>query len=218
MSDEYENEPIRGLPGRLPEGEVLLWQGSPSAKTFAIHALHVRPVAGYFVLLALWRCFEARDAGIATIVGSGLWTLLLGATTLTLLGLFAWAVSRTSIYTITSRRVVFRVGVALQKAFNVPFSVIAAANLRSFAGGAGDLALTLTPEARIAYATIWPHARPMKIGAPEPMFRSTPDAARVATILADAVAAETERRRDVKPLEAESAAQPKDRALIPALA
>ena len=29
MITEYDDEPIRGLPGELPQGETLLWQGSP---------------------------------------------------------------------------------------------------------------------------------------------------------------------------------------------
>jgi hypothetical protein len=27
--NEYENEPVRGLPETLPPGETLLWQGEP---------------------------------------------------------------------------------------------------------------------------------------------------------------------------------------------
>ena len=43
---EYAHEPIRGLPGDLPEGEKILWQGAPDARTFARSALHTRWVTG----------------------------------------------------------------------------------------------------------------------------------------------------------------------------
>ena len=32
---EYENEPIRGLPGLLPKGEYIVWQGSPDWRGLA---------------------------------------------------------------------------------------------------------------------------------------------------------------------------------------
>ena len=48
---EYENEPIPGLPGRLPPGERILWQGSPEWRALARTAFHTRLVAGYFAAL-----------------------------------------------------------------------------------------------------------------------------------------------------------------------
>ena len=48
---EYEAEPIRGLPGLLPPGELILWQGSPAPLLLARSAFHVRAVAIYFALL-----------------------------------------------------------------------------------------------------------------------------------------------------------------------
>jgi hypothetical protein len=40
-----------GLPGALPEGETIQWQGSPDWRSLARHAFHVRKVAVYFALL-----------------------------------------------------------------------------------------------------------------------------------------------------------------------
>ena len=40
-------EPIPGLPEKLPEGERILWQGSPSARALVIHAFHGHSFGGY---------------------------------------------------------------------------------------------------------------------------------------------------------------------------
>ena len=43
--DDYAGEPIPGLPADLPEGERLLWQGSPAWMSLAVRAFHIRKVA-----------------------------------------------------------------------------------------------------------------------------------------------------------------------------
>ena len=42
MTIEYEIEPIPGLPGNLPPGESILWQGSPDWQAFARSVFHTR--------------------------------------------------------------------------------------------------------------------------------------------------------------------------------
>ena len=39
---------MRGLPGVLPAGEHIVWQGAPDAHVFARRALHLRWIAAYF--------------------------------------------------------------------------------------------------------------------------------------------------------------------------
>ncbi len=56
---EYEIEPIPGLPGDLPPGERILWQGKPDWRMLARTAFHTRIVAGYFVLLSVWAVADA---------------------------------------------------------------------------------------------------------------------------------------------------------------
>ena len=51
--DDFEFEPVRGLPAMLPPGERLLWQGNPAWRSLAIRAYHVRKVALYFAVLVL---------------------------------------------------------------------------------------------------------------------------------------------------------------------
>lgn len=178
---EYDHEPIRGLPGDLPAGERILWQGSPEWRTFARSALHTRWISGYFVALAL--------LGLASgsMLGAGM-AVVGGAITLGLLALFAVLVGRTTVYTITNRRVVFRIGIALNKCINLPLSLIGSADLRDRSAGHGDIALMLTGSHRLGIATLWPHARPWHLSKPQPMLRALPDAAAVAKILAKACA------------------------------
>ena len=33
---EYDHEPVRGLPGVLPSGEALLWQGAPEWRSLVL--------------------------------------------------------------------------------------------------------------------------------------------------------------------------------------
>ncbi len=48
MSDDFAFEPIRGLPEMPPEGERILWQGSPDWRALAWRVFHIREVTFYF--------------------------------------------------------------------------------------------------------------------------------------------------------------------------
>lgn len=181
---EYDHEPIRGLPGDLPAGEEILWQGSPEWRTFARSALYSRFIAGYFAVLAIAGIASGSMFGAVTSVVAG---VIVHA----LLALFAVLVGRTTVYTITNRRVVLRIGIALNKCINLPLAQIASANMRPQPAGHGDIALTLLGKHSLGYAVLWPHARPMHLAKPQPMLRALPDAAQVAGILARACAALT---------------------------
>jgi Bacterial PH domain len=182
VSAEYEIEPIRGLPGDLPEGEHILWQGAPSWKRLARDAFKTRWVAGYFAALLLWAAVDGNASGFAM-------TLLVGAAGVALLHVLAWLAARATVYTITNRRVVFRFGIALPKCVNLPMSAIAGAGLKRNADGTGDIPLALSGTHRLGYVQFWPHARPWKVAAPEPMMRALPDVASVAALLSDALLA-----------------------------
>ena len=90
MSAEYEIEPIRGLPGDLPEGEHILWQGAPSWKRLARDAFKTRWVAGYFAALLLWAAVDGNASGFAM-------TLLVGAAGVALLHVLAWLAARATV-------------------------------------------------------------------------------------------------------------------------
>lgn len=184
---EYSHEPIRGLPGNLPPGETLLWQGAPDWRRMARDAFHVRLVAIYFALLLAWAVIDMMAGSSTSPIGI-ITTAALGAVCLGLLSGLAWLSARTTVYSITSRRVVMRFGMALPKCINLPFAQVATAQLAANPDGTGDIALALTDRG-LGYAALWPHARAWRLARPEPTMRALPDAAGVAALLADACAA-----------------------------
>ncbi len=188
IDDEANPEPIPGLPAQLPQGEEILWQGSPGFLALAVHAFRVRAVAVYFIVIALWRAAAMASSGAAAEIAPTLAAIAgFFAAAMGLLFLLAFLMKRETIYTITTRRVVLRFGVALRKTVNIPFRIVAAAALKTHGRGHGDIALTLNGPDRIAYLHLWPHVRPFRYGKAEPTLRAIPDAARVAAILAEAV-------------------------------
>jgi hypothetical protein len=95
--------------------------------------------------------------------------------------------------------VVLRFGVAIPMAFNLPFRQIKTAGLRRHADGSGDIPLKLMGVERIAYVVLWPHARPWHFAPAEPMLRAIANPARVAEILAGALAADAGTRTEAAP-------------------
>lgn len=165
MSIEYEYEPVRGLPEHLPEGERILWQGSPDWRRLARDAFKTRWIAGYFAALALLALVDGSRAGLIL-------TLAVAAIGLVLLHGLAFISARSTVYTITNRRIVLRFGAALTKCVNVPMVAIGGAAVKRNRDGSGDISLALCQPHRLGYAQFWPHARPWKINEPQPMLRS----------------------------------------------
>jgi len=189
---EHEHEPVRGLPERLPEGEQILWQGAPGWRGIAERALHVKGLGIYFALLGVLRgsAMAADGAAMADAISGGLTMLLVGAVPILLLMGFAVLSARTSLYTITNRRIVMRVGVALPMTINVPFRAIEQAGVGRFRDGTGDITVTLGKKHRVAWLAVWPHTRSFRIARPEPTLRALKDVEEAAQILARALAAE----------------------------
>jgi hypothetical protein len=185
---EHEIEPVRGLPDYLPEGETILWQGAPDWRALGPRMFRLKWVAAYFAALLGWRMIES--GGDLSLVGRAmLMTPIMAAAAIGVLGFIAWLIARTTVYTITNKRLVIRSGVALPMIVNVPFKSVASAGLRGYDDGTGDLPLATFPDSRIAYLLLWPNARPRRFTHTEPMLRSVPDAAEVARILGRALAA-----------------------------
>lgn len=190
---EYEFEPIRGLPEELPAGEQILWQGAPDGWTLARRAFHVLKIAAYFALLGAWRIASrlAEGAEFVELARSLVLPAALGGAAVALFTAIAWLIARTTVYTITSHRVVMRFGVALPITLNLPFRGIRAVHHRPYADGTGDIPLEVENTAQLGYAVLWPHARPWRIGRPEPMLRAVRGSTAAAERLAAALAAST---------------------------
>jgi hypothetical protein len=183
---EHDWEPIRGLPERLPPGETLLWQGAPDWRRLAMDAFHLR-AAGLYLL--------GGGAGGVLLAGEGWEGLLAAAPYLALAGAvggailcgLAWAYAASTVYTITSKRVVIRFGLAIPKAVNLPFARIESAALKLRRGGLGDLPLRLHRDQRAGWLHLWPFVRPGRFAQPEPMLRAVAQAEAVAALLARAL-------------------------------
>ena len=190
---EFAFEPVHGLPENLPPGEALRWQGAPHWRALARRAFHVRAVAFYFGILILLRVgfLLADGAALAETSLAALWLSILGLFAVGILVLLAWLYSRSTVYSITDRRVVIRFGVALPLAVNIPFKIIESAGLRVYPDGSGDIPLTLTQGQKVSYLIMWPNVRPWHFSRAQPMLRAIPDASAVAELLADALRAAT---------------------------
>jgi hypothetical protein len=191
--DDFAFEPRRGLPGVLPPGERLLWQGTPNWRGLAVRSFHVRKIAAYFAFLALWRIATgvAGEQSVKSLaIGAGFIAVLGVAAIATLAGL-AYLNARSAVYSITTRRVLVRQGVAVPVTLNLPLQYIEAAGLRLFRDGTGDIAMTICHAQRIAFIINWPHLKPGRFTRPEPSLRALDDAREAARILAGALAAES---------------------------
>ncbi|MEM6619865.1 MAG: photosynthetic complex putative assembly protein PuhB [Pseudomonadota bacterium] len=181
-------EPIEGLPAHPPAGEHILWQGRPGTVALAREALKLGWVLGYFGLLILWRASVAMPDGAGAVLAAVFPLAILAAAVSLILLAMAWAMARATVYTITSARVMMRIGAALTVTLNLPFRQIDSADLALRRNGTGTIALTCGGENRLSYFICWPHARPWHLGRAQPALRGIPDAQAVATLLADAAA------------------------------
>jgi Bacterial PH domain len=191
MSDhdkDFDFEPQPGLPKPLPPGEDLLWQGSPDPAALAREAFKANWVLGYLLILAVWRASIAfQDGGFGQSVAVFVPYLVLALAAYALIRLLARSVARAAIYSITSNRVILRIGAALQVTWTVPYTQVASASLATRPmTGTGTIALELVDGQHISYLALWPHLRPGFARKVQPAFRCIPDAAQVARILSDA--------------------------------
>lgn len=206
MSHEDDDfEPVPGLPETLPPGEQMLWQGSPQWWSLALRAFRLREVGVYFGLLMAWRLVSSLMGGSGALAAieyaADLVPLALAAGAI-LTGI-AYLSARTTMYTITSQRIVMRYGMAVPLVLNIPFSRIESAALGVHGEGGGSVPFKLRAGERIGYMVLWPHARPGYYSNPQPMLRCLPDAEKAAAVLGRALeafnGAPASARQDVRP-------------------
>ncbi|MEL6750572.1 MAG: photosynthetic complex putative assembly protein PuhB [Pseudomonadota bacterium] len=184
-NDFEGGEPVPGLPARLPAGEDMLWQGAPSWRALMRDALHANKVALYFAALGTWKLASGLADGktaaeVAFSVGI---TLLLGVVALGIIAGIAALMARTTLYTVTNKRIVMRFGIALPITFQFPFTQITSADVRRLSGDAGTLVFSLKEHTKISWAILWPHVRGWKVAKPQPALRAVADIDAVSDIL-----------------------------------
>lgn len=186
--DDFQTEPVRGLPEALPEGEHILWQGQPNWWALTVEALSFWWVAGYFAFLFAWRTV----AGAATetwmeAATAASFFLVLGAIVCGLLAVVGLVQAKSTVYTLTNKRVAMRIGAALTMTLNLPFRQVQTAQLAQRKNGVGNIVLVLNDDgSRLSYVLTWPHVRPWKMKHTQPALRCIPEAAKVAGLLAEA--------------------------------
>ena len=188
LGHEYEFEPQFGLPERLPSDEFIVWQGSPDIGALAASAFHIKKLVVYFILLIVacaWPALEAQ-AGAMAVLQAIKWIAPLSLLGLASVWLMAYMTSRTTVYTLTNKRVVMRLGIVLTVTFNLPLRQIASSDVRLLESGFGDITLALQGSDRIAWVHLWPSVRPWRISKPEPTLRAISDVQEVAVKLRDA--------------------------------
>lgn len=190
---KHDHEPVPGLPEDLPQGEAMLWRGGPDMVSFALHVLHARAIAIYFIVMGTWQsAVIIHDGGtIYEATMSAVWYVGLCAAVLAIVYGYAWLVSRTTIYTITNCRVVMRFGIALPMIVNLPLNRIESADLLHRSEDVADLSIATQRNGRPSYLLLWPHVRPWLIRRPEPSLRCVRDGAKAAKVLSSALAAES---------------------------
>jgi hypothetical protein len=188
LGHEYEIEPQYGLPERLPSDEFIVWQGSPGVAALASSAFHIKKLAIYFAVLigaCAWPALE-EGAGVMAVLLSIKWIAPLALIGLGSVWLMAYMTSRTTVYTLTNKRVVMRLGIVFTVSFNFPLKQVASADIRTLQNGFGDITLALKGSDRIAWIHLWPSVRPWKINKPEPTLRAVPTVQEVSVKLREA--------------------------------
>ena len=140
LGHEYEFEPQFGLPERLPSDESIVWQGSPDVGALASSAFHIKKLAIYFAVLiaaCAWPALE-EGAGVMAVLMSIKWIAPLALIGLGSVWMLAYLTSRTTVYTLTNKRIVMRLGIVFTVSFNLPLKQVAAADVRMLNNGFGD--------------------------------------------------------------------------------
>ena len=185
--DDFAVEPIEGLPELLPKGEVILWQGRPNWLQLTIESLNLWWIIGYFGLLATWRFLTVIDyMPLGTAISVIIPFLFIAALAGLLLCIVGYVQAKATLYTITNKRVVMRIGAALTITLNLPFTKIDNAAVAIKRGDFGNIAFETSGSTKFSYFVLWPHARSWHFGKPQPTLRCIPEIEKVSSILGEA--------------------------------
>jgi hypothetical protein len=103
-----------------------------------------------------------------------------------LLCIVGYVQAKATLYTITNKRVVMRIGAALTITLNLPFTKIDNAAVAKKRGDFGNIAFETSGSTKFSYFVLWPHARSWHFGKPQPTLRCIPEIEKVSSILGEA--------------------------------
>lgn len=185
--DDFAFEPQKGLPERLPKNEAMLWQGRPQTWALLREAYGLRWIGVYFALVMVWRAADGwLSGGFMASLAMAIPYGILGLLALVVLALMAWVAARSTVYTVTTARVVMRIGAALTITLNLPYRQIANASLALRDDGTGTIAFETLGDTQLSAMILWPHMRPWRLKRTQPALRCIADAQRVAALIAEA--------------------------------
>ena len=177
----------------LPDGEVLIWQGRPEASTIAIRGMYLWYVVAYLLSLVLFRTgyLIMGDALISEWSALLAWQLLASLFIVGVIVGLSVLYGKTTIYSLTNRRLILRTGVAVPIHVNFPLEQIASADLKVFSDGTGDIALKLENSDKLYWLLLWPNVRSWWVRPLQPLLRGLRDFELAASTLASAAKAES---------------------------
>jgi hypothetical protein len=175
---EHEFEAALGLPEALPRNEFIVWQGQPDWKQLAIDAFHVRKLTVYFAAMVFLQLIHLLDSNTSALDMSKQLGTSIGLATVAL-GLLTWGAylsAQATMYTLTNKRIVMRIGIVLSLTFNLPLKKITACDLQLLNKQSGNIALGIASESPIGWLNLWPHVRAWRVASPQPTLRCVPQA------------------------------------------
>lgn len=195
---EHDQEAEPGIPEAMPADERILWQGQSGFASLAQGTFHARKLAVYFVALIAFQQIVTLQGGasFAEALPSGAGFTLLALAALGILLLYSWRCSKATMFTVTTRRVIMRAGIAVPVTLNLPFSRIQSVDLRMHGDGTGDIAILPEPTSRVSYLLLWPLVKPWRMMRVRPVLRGINDASTVAAMLGEALAADIDAARE----------------------
>jgi len=188
---EVDVQAPKGLPEPLPDGERILWQRSPRWWPYARRVFKINSIAFYFTALICWiaGAAYAGSGELSSVLRSLSWAIPPAAGVLAILALLGWLYAKTSIYTVTDKRIVIQSGLAFPAMINLPFAQIDKADLKIQSDGTGDIELSLSGP-RVLYSMLWPNVRLFRIGRPKPLMSAIPEPQQAADVLGHALSRE----------------------------
>ena len=189
--NDFDFEPIEGLPEKPPQGEEILWSGTPEKWQLGHQIFHTRLIMAFFAVLAISSIFSGinHGAGAGRIAFTFSTLLIVGGLVVGFAVVLGWLIAINTVYTITSQRLVIRHGITMPMAVNFPFTKVANAAAKIRHDGSGDISMALLDGNRVSIFAIWPHNRPWSWQGAAPAIKSVSNAPEVAKILSDALVA-----------------------------
>ena len=147
------------LAENLPADEVLIWQGRPEANAIAIRAMYLWYVVAYLLGLVVLRTgyLIMGDAPISEWSALLAWQLIASLFVVGVIVGISALYGKTTIYSLTNRRLILRTGAAVPIHVNFPLEQIASADLKVFSDGTGDIALKLENSDKLYWLLLWPN-------------------------------------------------------------